>query len=245
MPTPYDVNGKTPLSAWIPSLDTAGNGTTTLTDLVGLRTGTLVNMDAATDWPADTAAGGVRALDFDGINDLVNCGNLNISGSTQFAFSFWVYLRGPGTSNLGRYFEFGSTNSNFLSAPNTNVTLATSGSPVVIATPILSFNVWHHVMASVSVGSSAVLWIDGVRNLVGTRNPGSGSFVQNSNFILGNRENQVRTLNGRLDDFRIFGQTLDDADSTYFWNGGNGRGIVASSGLLLRVASAHFFTFGF
>jgi hypothetical protein len=26
-------------------------------------------MDAATDWVADTGAGGVRALDFDGVNE--------------------------------------------------------------------------------------------------------------------------------------------------------------------------------
>ena len=45
----YAVNGKEPVAAWIPSLDTAGNGTTTLTDLVGSNNGTLTNMDAATD----------------------------------------------------------------------------------------------------------------------------------------------------------------------------------------------------
>ena len=46
--TIYAVNGKEPVAAWIPSLDTAGNGTTTLTDLVGSNNGTLTNMDAAT-----------------------------------------------------------------------------------------------------------------------------------------------------------------------------------------------------
>jgi hypothetical protein len=67
----YAVNGKEPIAAWIPSLDTAGNGTTTLTDLVGSNNGTLTNMDAATDWVTDTDAGGVRALEFDGVNDRI------------------------------------------------------------------------------------------------------------------------------------------------------------------------------
>lgn len=57
---------------WCPSLDTSGNGTTTLTDLSGNgNNGTLTNMDAGTDWVADTDSGGVRALDFDGSNDRI------------------------------------------------------------------------------------------------------------------------------------------------------------------------------
>ena len=79
---------------WCPSLDTAGNGTTTLTDLSGNgNDGTLTNMDAATDWVADTDNGGVRALDFDGINDRIAAfsdGAVNrvIEGST-WTVSFW------------------------------------------------------------------------------------------------------------------------------------------------------------
>ena len=44
---------------WCPSLDDAGNGTTTLTDLSGNGNhGTLTNMDPATDWVADTRMAG-------------------------------------------------------------------------------------------------------------------------------------------------------------------------------------------
>ena len=86
----YAVNGKEPVAAWIPSLDTAGNGTTTLTDLTGNGyDGTLTNMDAATDWVADTDAGGVRALDFDGVNDYVAT-SYNAGGATALSLSFWA-----------------------------------------------------------------------------------------------------------------------------------------------------------
>ena len=62
------------LAWWCPSLDETGNGTTTLYDLVGSVNGTLTNMDASTDWVADTASGGVRCLDFDGTNDFIDYG---------------------------------------------------------------------------------------------------------------------------------------------------------------------------
>ena len=91
----YAVNGKEQIAAWIPSLDTAGNGTTTLTDLVGSNDGTLTNMDAA-DWVADTDAGGVRALDFDGTNDRV-IGALGAHqtalNSNVFSVSIWGFVR--------------------------------------------------------------------------------------------------------------------------------------------------------
>lgn len=98
----YAVNGKEPIAAWIPSLDTAGNGTTTLTDLVGSNHGTLTNMDAATDWVADTGAGGVRALDFDGVNDHVVFSPPAFSSTASF--SLWVKpATNFGTSGKGLF----------------------------------------------------------------------------------------------------------------------------------------------
>jgi len=75
---------------WCPSLDTAGNGTTTLTDLSGNgNNGTLTNMDAATDWVADTDNGGVRALDFDVAVDNQYVTTADID-STVITIGAWV-----------------------------------------------------------------------------------------------------------------------------------------------------------
>ena len=94
------VNGKTPVSAWVPSRDTAGNSTTTLTDLSsGENNGTLTNMAVpANNWVADTDAGGVRALEFDGSNDYVALGSgaaLSITG--EMAISCWYKSAGTYT----------------------------------------------------------------------------------------------------------------------------------------------------
>lgn len=63
------VNGKSPVAAWIPSLDSAGSGTTTANDIQGgLYPMTLANMTAADCWASDTERGGTRAWKFSGSN---------------------------------------------------------------------------------------------------------------------------------------------------------------------------------
>lgn len=85
---PLNLGGE--LAWWCPSLDTTGNGTTTLYDLAGSNNGVLTNMDAATDWVADTGSGGVRALDFDGSNDRVQAGSAFASFSGSVFCSAWI-----------------------------------------------------------------------------------------------------------------------------------------------------------
>lgn len=85
---PTGIGGE--LAWWCPSLDDAGNGTATLHDLVGSANGTLTNMDAATDWVADTANGGVRALDFDGLNDQCRSGSLLSSITGDLFCCAWI-----------------------------------------------------------------------------------------------------------------------------------------------------------
>jgi hypothetical protein len=72
------------VAALCPSQDTAGDGTTTLTDFTGVSSGILTNMDAATDWVTDDSK---RCLDFDGTNDHVITPSTPIAGAKCLAFS--------------------------------------------------------------------------------------------------------------------------------------------------------------
>jgi hypothetical protein len=86
----YDVNGKVPVSAWIPSKDDSGNGTTTLNDLVGSNNGTLTNFaltGSTSNWVADTNAGGIRAIDCDITNDFVA---VTVASYSDFMLSLWI-----------------------------------------------------------------------------------------------------------------------------------------------------------
>lgn len=80
---------------WLcPSLDDSGNGTSTVTDLSGLAAdGSLVNMDAATDWVADVTSGGVRCLETDGANDaIVVASNFPAVEAGVWGLSFWIRM---------------------------------------------------------------------------------------------------------------------------------------------------------
>jgi len=230
----YAVNGKEPVAAWIPSLDTAGNGTTTLTDLVGSSDGTLTNMDAGTDWPADTGAGGVRALDLDGSGDRVDVGQ-PISDYSAFTVAGWFkptssrYTQFALAQRLnhtigwyalmirnGRWrFEVKSNNGSWFNSPIISVSLGS----------------WQHVVG-VFTGTRVELYVDGARAGTGTAYSGAIP-APTVDASIGSQRSGFSDVNnyvGRVDDVRIFESALDSSDVAYLYDSGTGRGIVASGG---------------
>jgi hypothetical protein len=237
----YAVNGKEPIAAWIPSLDTAGNGTTTLTDLVASNSGTLTNMDAATDWVADTGAGGVRALDFDGLNDYVVANGASSWFSATMSCSFWVKgspqqdrrLVTLGSSlspnpiySLGTGLSVQSKLRLFI-RNNANVTLTLAES----ASTILDGN-WHHVAFSDNNGTCSV-FIDGALDATSFDYTPSGAFTLNRFSIAALLRSAPATFfAGRMDDVRIWNQSIILADAQYLYASGSGRGITKSGGII-------------
>lgn len=210
------VNGKSPIAAWIPSLDTAGNGTTTLTDLIGSRNGTLTNMDAATDWPADTDAGGVRALDFDGVNDHVAVSTV-WSPAGSASWSFWIKMNETPANfmipvwgstrpldawNVGWGFYWtSSTTLKFFRG-----TFASAGVSATIATP----SAWNHILVT-SSASNLTFFLNGTQVSTGTVN----MITASPSLIFGEGNSSVYNAAMRLDDVRFFETQLDSADATY------------------------------
>jgi hypothetical protein len=219
--TIYAVNGKEPIAAWIPSLDTAGNGTTTLTDLVGSNNGALTNMDAATDWVSDTSNGGVRALDFDGVNDYVDLGPTLTP--SRLTWSIWIKTTGFNKGIL--------SDANAASFSNSlHVTVAGKaafriGTTQLNGTSDVDDATWHHVVATYDLSAMKV-YVDGnLENSISKTNAISWS----ANLILGQYFSSLYVFEGRLDDFRFFDTALDATDIAYLYNSGNGRGIVATT----------------
>lgn len=222
----YAVNGKEPVAAWIPSLDTAGNGTTTLTDLVGSNNGTLTNMDAATDWVADTDSGGVRALDFDGTDDYVNTGftpSTAIGTLNSWAISIWI--KQTSAKNNARIIANSVTTRWYLST-STTVVFWGWGSTFSTSTNLtLSFGNWQHVVVTYNSTTGNILcFLAG--SLVATNvYSGDGAFASNTTQI-GNILESPIPFNGSIDDVRVFSTALDADDASYLYNSGNGRGRV-------------------
>lgn len=223
----YGVNGKNPIAAWIPSRDDAGNGTATLNDLVGSNNGTLTNMDAATDWVVDTGAGGVRALDFDGVNDSVNAGtSAGVVSGDKLTVSFWLFLRRAITTTqlivfkndaaaIGNY-GFWTFNSLFHFWVDT--TTATRSA----RTAAISTNQWVFV-SGVYDGAIIRLYINGASVATTAQTGNIRTFDRNLHF--GSLSASFPT-DCRLDDIRIWNQSLNATDVSDLYAGGNGRGII-------------------
>jgi hypothetical protein len=230
----FAVNGKDPIAVWCPSRDTAGNGTTTLSDLVGSFPMTLTNMDAATDWVADTGAGGIRAIDTDGSNDYcLNSTELTIFTTGVWSFSAWIYRRG------GDYFLTFSANSfaQYIGCLINGTTVqfnlvgAAQGGLVVQAGTI-SNTTWTHITA-VMTASGFSVYVNGSLGALtvvsGTNNQKTWSSGQLNRNAIGAfvGSSPIAWFNGRHDDYRVFSVALDAADVNYLYNSGNGRGRVA------------------
>lgn len=228
--TIYAVNGKEPIAAWIPSLDTAGNGTTTLIDLVGDNHGTLTDMDAATDWVADTDSGGVRALDFDGTNDHVVMtygGDLLSTG--VWSITAWVYWVGASghaygfgdSTTTSRYCSMlansGSLQFN-IAGPSQGTTIFTAGSLPVG---------WHQVTLTMSPSGAAV-YVNGssvsLTVTSGVNNQKTWSAGQMNRFAIGALVRSTTAVWSaiRADDFRLFGVALDADDVAALYIRGRG-----------------------
>lgn len=210
MPTGTDEKGW-----WCPSLDDSGNGTTTLTDFgSGAKNGTLTSMDAATDWVTDTGSGGVRALDFDGLNDHVVIGN--VSTATVFSLTFWIYgIGSPGGQIVnypigtlsgegigwggsfggvaGKLFAFGGG----ASTGNSTFTADTGA--------------WHHVAALFNE-TTVSFYVDGVAK----GSPTISANTSPSDMYLAARPAGAGAwhYNCRLDDIRVFERLISAGEIT-------------------------------
>lgn len=239
----YAVNGKEPIAAWIESLDPEAVTSSKATDLVGTNHGTLTNMDLVADpltaRRLDSDAGGVRALDFDGVNDCVRCGSaLNASLQGVCSYSFWgKFRRRVGVNALlsniaasgerGQQLEIGRSMNRLAWLQNGQSVDATSTGSITDAN-------WHHVVV-VRTGSAGAwtitFWIDGASSSHSTAvNPWPNT-AQNGQFTIGRVGDfdQFFQADFVCDDLRLFNQALDGADVSYLYAGGFGRGIVAAT----------------
>ncbi|BCU76113.1 LamG-like jellyroll fold domain-containing protein [Luteolibacter sp. LG18] len=185
---------------------------TTATDITGNGwNGTLVN------GPLWSTSGKIaNAVDLDGSNDHVTLPTGVVNGLTTASISTWVNL--DTVSNWSRVFDFGTgtTTYMFLTPKNGNtgtVRFAIStggggGEQKIDGTAAITTGGWHHVAVTLN-GATGTLYVDGVQvgqNTAMTLTPSSlGATTQNR---IGRSQYNDPYLDGRVDDFRIFGRAL-------------------------------------
>jgi hypothetical protein len=199
---------------------------------VGANSGTLTNMDAATDWVADTDAGGVRALDFDGVDDFVLCTGAVVD-SPLLSISIWYYLKN--ITDVRMLFcggdETNGKRRGILARQNRLEFNGLSADwPVTGTGPVnLVANAWGHAVVTINVSTRGiVIFVNGSLSTSGTANNALLSGVANLVNIGSNRSGTENKA-CKIDDIRIFNTTLNADDVAYLYNSGTGRGIVSSN----------------
>jgi len=219
---------------WCPSLDTSGNGTTTLTDLSGNgNNGTLTNMDAATDWVADTDSGGVRALDFNGASQRVVMGNAGLPLTGDLTLSFWFLYRSTASIQgvLSQYTA--GTSGRTVVVINQSIgggrdpnrlNLFSSFPGGLDANVLLSgTDTYYHIVLRRS-GSQGTVYINGVLAVTDSDWP---TAIQDTPFVLGAFDSSgLQSLDGRIDNTAIWDRALTAAEITQLYNGGRSLNLL-------------------
>jgi hypothetical protein len=195
------------------------DGTTTLDNLVGSDTGTLVN-----GVTYQSINGGV--FDFDGVNDRIEfdgatiLGYLGVTSGTDnnvaYSMEAWIKIdaypsgiAGSGgcimghDSSLGiglQVFGTGTTAYiNFGYRTNSNVD---SGN--------ITINEWHHIVGTRAVGGAIVIYIDGVADTTTTGNLAID--YTTTDFNIGYAPARIGPYNGNISSTRVYNKSLTAAE---------------------------------
>jgi len=173
--------------------------------------GTLTNM-AGDEWTGGIIGG---ALQFDGINDYVDCGNdgsLQITG-TEISLAAWVKWdsaddwstiamktsSGNWTDGYGLYAHSDNTVNFYVNEWDVNVA----------SKAFTADGQWHHVAGTYD-GSNVRVWVDGVE---GTPDSYTGSITNaNHPFEIGRGYSDSYNFDGTLDDVRIYNRALSASE---------------------------------
>jgi hypothetical protein len=210
------------VAAYVPSLDTAGQLTTTLNDLAGANTGTLTDMTPLDDWVIDD---GKYALRFTSTNGLVVVPDSNSLDITEeLTLACWFKRQGnanhtiisknvPGVSD-GNYYLTIFTNNNLpffgfrVGATNQRFRCDTA----------TGLDVWTHIAVAVKFGDTTtdIQWYLNGEPKSGTWISGTGTTGKPSAnteaLRIGQADATANRSIGLLDDARIFARQLPVGD---------------------------------
>jgi hypothetical protein len=198
-----------PIGWWSPSIDEQGNGTTTLTDLIGSNDGTLTNMETPGDWVSDTNNGGVRCLDIGGTDEFVDVGDSVMDfhqGTTSWSCSAWVK-----TSTSSQYIigAGGVTNGWFMAVHSDSTLRIRMGSSAIqqrigSGSTNIADGSWHHVAFAFNYTADTFLgFVDGTEEITldNTLAADIGDYL-----YIGRLQTGYYT--GRIDDVRVYDRAL-------------------------------------
>jgi hypothetical protein len=199
-------------------------------DFIGTNHGTLVN------GPVRVAGKIGTAVNFDGVNDLINVPNSpSLQFSNRFSISLWFNPTQTLNGSSGRQDLMKKFLSYWLilNYPNTDGKLAflmNSGAPIVKTTTISwGSNQWHHV-ACVYDGTSLKIYVNGA--LEGSAAVGVPLVVNTQPLQLGGNSDQGFYYRGVMDEVRMFCTNLSAAAVSALYN----ENVATPPPVIIRIA---------
>jgi len=197
-----------------------GDGDTTAVDSKGGNDGTLTNMKGD-EWETSPAMFGPKnALDFDGTDDYVKCGAVNLSGST-LTLEGWVNADNfddPGQGCISLFGTEQDGHSAFLRLGDCGYNLnkvqfvifVGGGQKKLDGNFVLQANTWYHVAGVYDSSSGMKIYINGKLDV---SNSQSGSVTSNSYLFIGNnKEGDNRFFDGTIDEVRAWSTARTPAE---------------------------------
>jgi hypothetical protein len=212
------VNGKSPVAAWIPSVDSVGANTTTLTDMqTGAYPMTLSGMLPSGCWVTDTERGGERALKFSGSNaGFSRAVTTAFQFGPTFTITFWAkFISATGRRPIITIGNASVTNKGIFAYISSNVVRFDLSSVGGLQTPfVVNFGTWVFCAIRSTTGVMDIC-VGGVRTVRST-----SLFPDIDQTLSGTKINVIGTdffgNNGNnsdlFDDFRLWSTFLDDSD---------------------------------
>jgi len=195
------------------------SGTMAYDESGGGNDGTLYNMAPGSDWITGKAGNG---LNFDGIDDYLDCGDGGSLELPQLSIACWVR-----TTQSGNYCQIagknrdGSTDSYYFALHNMKPAVflgGTSDESWHVASSAIIPAQWNHIAFTYD-GSQLIIYINGaVDRVVGSV---SGAVNANSgqDFWIGSRADiSGREFEGTLDEVRIYDRALSGSEISQLFN---------------------------
>lgn len=198
-------------------LDESGN-VSTATDSAGSNNGTLSNFpaDPTPNWQSGQIA---NALDFDGVNDVLDMAADSSLNTTSGSVSLWFKTIRDHTDQQMLFYACNTCDDGYGVENELHVNLNSSEelaffirgpTDVNIVSSGTAYNdgEWHHVTATWDINDDAILYINGIAEASATHD--AGTFAFDSQIRVGRPQSggADREFGGTIDDVRIYDRAL-------------------------------------
>lgn len=166
---------------------------------------------------------GFFALDFDGIDDAVNLGNLNKTNIHTSTYEMWINPKtygGYSSIGFGRLFE-GKNATIFLCGhgsslyPDESLIISAEGGVFYTATNTIKLNKMQHIAVSIDITAKTIkAYINGVESSLTEYKPMATTTSDNANqnLWIGNNKNGNRQFKGVIDEARVWNKVLTQTE---------------------------------